>query len=106
MHAQAIIALTESGSTALMMSRSAIPIPIYALTQHERTRRRMCLCRGVYPIEFAPSGLDTSKPVREAVDCMKGRGLLKDGDRVLVTKGDFTGPGGTNTMKIVTVGEA
>jgi pyruvate kinase len=105
MHAQAIIALTESGTTALMMSRSEIPIPLYALTQHERTRRRMCLCRGVYPIEFAPSGLDTSKPVREAVECMKARGLLKDGDRVLVTKGDFTGPGGTNTMKIVTVGE-
>lgn len=105
MHAQAIIALTESGSTALMMSRSEMPIPIYALTQHERTRRRMCMCRGVYPIEFVPSGLDTSKPVREAVECMRARGLLKDGDRVLVTKGDFNGPGGTNTMKIVIVGE-
>jgi pyruvate kinase len=29
--------------------------------------------------------------------------VLKKGDRVLVTKGDFTGPGGTNTMKIVTL---
>lgn len=106
MHAQAIIALTESGSTALMMSRTETEIPIYALTQHERTRRRMCLCRGVYPIEFTHSGLDSSKPVREAVDCLKQRQLIKDGDRVLATKGDFNSPGGTNTMKIVIVGES
>jgi len=105
MHAQAILALTESGSTALMMSRTETEIPIYALTPYERTRRRMCLCRGVYPIEFAPSGLETSKPVGEAVDCLKRRKLIKDGDRVLATKGDFNSPGGTNTMKIVIVGE-
>ena len=105
MHAQAIIALTESGSTALMMSRTETEIPIYALTQHERTRRRMCLCRGVYPIEFIPTKLDTLAPVREAVSCVEQRGFIKTGDRVLITKGDFTGPGGTNALKIVTVGE-
>lgn len=105
MRAQAIVSLTESGSTALMMSRTDMTIPIYALTQHERTRRRMCLCRGVYPIEFAPSQLDTLAPVRESVTHLVKRGYLKQGDRVLITKGDFTGPGGTNEMKIVTVGE-
>src|SRR5690349_21121179 len=57
MHAKAIISLTESGSSALMMSRSETEIPIYALTQHERTRRRMTLCRDVYPIAFTPTRL-------------------------------------------------
>ena len=105
MNAKAIIALTESGATALMMSRTETDIPIYALTQHERTRRRMSLCRDVFPIAFSPSRLDTLAPVRDAISCLVGRGVLAVGDRVLVTKGDFTGPGGTNAMKIATVGE-
>ncbi|HWY25252.1 MAG TPA: pyruvate kinase [Nevskia sp.] len=103
MHAKAIVSLTESGSTALMMSRAETGIPIYALTQHERTRRRMALCRGVYPVPFMPSNLETLKPVAEAIECLRYRKVLDSGDRVLVTKGDMTGPGGTNSMKIVTV---
>ncbi|MDR3417613.1 MAG: pyruvate kinase [Nevskia sp.] len=102
MHARAIVALTDSGSTPLMMSRAETQIPIYALTPLERTRRRMALCRGVYPVPFLPSQLETLKPVQEAIDCLRYRGVLQAGDRVLVTKGDFTGPGGTNSMKIVT----
>ena len=105
MHAEAIVALTESGSTPLLMSRDTTQIPIYAMTRHQSTRRRMALCRGVYPIEFEPTALETLTPVREAIACLKQRGLVADGERVLVTKGDFTGPGGTNGMKIVTVGE-
>jgi pyruvate kinase len=103
MHADAIIALTESGTTALWMSRADTQIPIYALTRHPLTRQRMTLCRGVYTVDFAPSQLDSSRPVREAIECLVSRGDLQPGQRVLVTKGDFTGPGGTNTMKIVTV---
>jgi pyruvate kinase len=105
MHAKAIVALTESGSTALLMSRTETSIPIYALTRHVRTRRRMALCRGVYPVDFDPSRLDTLAPTQEAIACLKGRGRIAPGDRVLITKGDFTGPGGTNTMKVVNVGE-
>jgi pyruvate kinase len=103
MHAKAIVSLTESGSTALMMSRTETGIPIYALTQHERTRRRMSLCRSVYPVPFVPSSLQGSAAIREAVACLLARGAIAVGDRVVVTKGDFTGPGGTNAMKIVTV---
>ena len=106
MRAQAILALTESGATALMMSRNLARIPIFAMTRHVRTRRRMALCRGVFPVAFEPEMLDTPKPVAEAVRRLVGLGLLQPGDRVLVTKGDFTGPGGTNSMKIVTVEDA
>ena len=105
MRAEAIVALTESGSTALLMSRTDTRMPIFAMTRHERTRRRMALCRGVYPVDFNPSTLETILPTREAVEKLVKLKLLKSGDRVLITKGDFSGPGGTNTMKIVKVGE-
>ncbi len=105
MRAEAIIALTESGSTALLMSRTDTRMPIYAMTRHEHTRRRMALCRGVYPVDFEPSQLETLLPTREAVESLVKRKLLKIGDRVLITKGDFSSPGGTNTMKIIKVGE-
>ncbi len=103
MHARAIVALTESGATALMISRTGTQIPIYALTRHERTRRRMALCRGVTPVAFTVDHLENQ--VHEAIERLKQRGVLQDGDRVLLTKGDGTGSGGTNTMKIVRVGE-
>ena len=102
MHAQAIVALTESGATALMMSRTDTRIPIYALTQHVSTLRRMALCRGVHPVPFVPTALETLKPTTEAMEMLAARGVLSSGDRVLLTKGDFTGPGGTNAMKILT----
>ena len=104
MHAQAIIALTESGSTALMVTRTDTDIPVYALTRHERTRQKMALCRGVYPVAFNPSTSEPMAAEREAIACLKYRKVIKDGDRVLLTRGDMTGAhGGTNSMKIVTV---
>jgi pyruvate kinase len=104
MHARAIVSLTESGSTALMVSRTDTPIPVYALTRHVDTRCRMALCRGVYPVAFDPSISDAMQAEREAIDCLKYRGVIATGDRVLLTRGDLTGElGGTNTMKIVTV---
>lgn len=103
MHADAIIALTESGTTAMLMSRQDTNIPIYALTQYKATERYLALCRNVFPVAFAPTELNGIVPVDEATDCLKARGDLETGDRVLLTKGDFNGPGGTNAMKIITV---
>jgi pyruvate kinase len=104
MHADAIIALTESGATAMMMSRNGVRIPIFALTPRERTRERMTLCGGVYPVAFHPSSAEMLVQVREAIHLLTERGLLQNGQRVLLTRGDTTAPGGTNTMKILTVG--
>jgi pyruvate kinase len=103
MHASAIVALTESGSTALWMSRQISDIPIYALTRHERTRRRMALCRGVYPVGFDETMTEAVPSPAEALACLQRRGLIKAGDRVILTHGDAGVPGGTNTMKVVTV---
>jgi len=103
MHADAIVALTDSGTTALLMSRQDVPVPIYALTAYPETRRFLALCRGVYPVDFEPSAIEGPTPIREAITRLRDMGAVREGQRVLVTKGDFTGPGGTNAMKIVTV---
>jgi pyruvate kinase len=103
---KAIASLTESGSTALWMSRISSGIPIFALTSHVDTRRKVTLYRGVYPVSFE---LDTKDPYevnQEAVDELVRRGTVRDGDLVIITKGDLMGVrGGTNGMKIVRVGE-
>ncbi|WP_290637164.1 pyruvate kinase [Aquisalimonas sp.] len=106
LHADAIIALTESGATTLWMSRISSGIPIYALTRHERTLRRVTLYRDVYPVAFDIMHTDPNHVIADALETMRASGAVHDGDTVIVTKGDFTGiPGSTNTMRIVKVGE-
>ncbi|WP_019023318.1 MULTISPECIES: pyruvate kinase [unclassified Thioalkalivibrio] len=102
----AIAALTESGSTALWMSRISSGIPIYALTQHESTSRRMTLYRGVYPRILEPIPESHESLNREAVNLLRAEGVVQDGGLVIITKGDLQGEhGGTNAMKIVRVGD-
>ena len=102
---KAIAALTESGSTTLWMSRISSAIPIYALTRHVKTRRRVTLYRGVYPLSFDSVATDHAEVNKEAVDELKRRGVVRDGDLVIITKGDLAGiMGGTNAMKILKVG--
>ena len=102
----AIISLTESGSTPLWMSRISSGIPIYAMTSRVKTRRKVTLYRGVYPVSFKPDFSDHTVVNKEAVDDLVRRGAVRDGDLVIITKGDLAGTtGGTNTMKVVKVGE-
>ena len=103
---KAIAALTESGSTPLWMSRISSGIPIYALTGHVKTRRKVTLYRGVYPISFKTDTTDHATINKEAIDELKRRGVVRDGDLVIITKGDLMGVmGGTNAMKVVRVGD-
>ena len=102
---KAIAALTESGSTPLWMSRISSGIPIYALTPHAAVKRRVALYRGVYPADFTIDSHDHAKVNKEAVDELQRRGVVAEGDLVLITKGDLTGvQGGTNALKIAKVG--
>lgn len=103
---RAIASLTESGSTALWMSRISSGVPIYALTPHVETRRKVTLYRGVYPVGFELPSNDPAEVMQEAIDELRRRGAVRDGDIVVITIGEpLAKPGGTNTMKIVTVGE-
>jgi len=106
MDVRAIIALTESGSTGLWMSRISSGIPIYAMTRHESTRRRVTLYRGVYPVAFDVMHTNPDHVLQDAANELKRQKVVKDGDYVICTKGEFSGvTGGTNSMKIMRVGE-
>lgn len=102
----AIVALTESGATALWMSRVSTDIPIYAFTQNEIAARRMALYRGVQPVHFPHSSTDHAKVNRMTIETLTKMECLDEGDVVIITKGDLMGQmGGTNAMKIVRVGQ-
>jgi pyruvate kinase len=101
---KAIIALTESGSTTLWMSRQRSDIPIYALTGHENSRRRVALYRGVYPVSFDVHKVERSEIRQAAIAQLRSTGDLVPGDLVLFTYGQQKGVAGmTNTMQILTV---
>ncbi len=105
--AKAICALTETGGTCLWMSRISSGIPIFAFTRHTATRRRVALYRGVYPIKFDITHTDPLEANKEMIDILLKMGAVKDGDFVIITKGDLRGRrGGTNNMKIIQVGQA
>ncbi len=103
---KAIATLTESGSTALWMSRLNCGVPIYALTSQTATRYRCSLMRDVYPLMVKYVGHDREELLSEAEKVLVDNGVVKDGDLIVLTIGEPIGKsGGTNTMKIVKVGE-
>ena len=103
---KAIAALTESGSTALWMSRLEFGVPIYALTSQTSTRYRTTLFRGVFPLIVRYIGHDREELLQEAESVLVKNGAVKEGDIIVVTFGEPIGTsGGTNTMKILRVGE-
>ena len=100
---KAIIALTESGSTALWMSRHNIKVPIYGLTSKLQSERRMTLYRNVRPI-LMPSYTDRDQALAEAERLLTALGVLKPGDTYAITCGEPMGyPGGTNMLKVCRV---
>lgn len=104
MDVEAIVALTESGSTPLWMSRIRTDIPIFAFTRHERTQRRVALYRGVYPIPFDITHTDPALLYRAISKELLDRGHVKAGDELVLTLGELSGvSGGTNTMKLLRV---
>src|SRR5258707_5972160 len=103
---KAIATLTESGSTALWMSRLNCGVPIYALTAQTATRYRCALFRDVYPLMVKYVGHDREELLREAEKVLFANDVGKEGDLIVLTIGEPIGKsGGTNTMKIVKVGE-
>jgi pyruvate kinase len=102
---KAVAALTQSGRTALLMSRMAISVPIYAMSSVIETRRRVTLFRGVHPVRFK-GARNPEKALHMAEDELIKRGVVQNGDLIVLTIGEpFGRSGGTNTLKIVKVGE-
>jgi len=100
---RAIIALTESGSTALWMSRHRIHVPIFGLTAQSSSLHKMALYRNVRPL-LVPSYTDRDEALRQAESILVARGVLKPGDTYAITCGEPMGhPGGTNMLKVCEV---
>ena len=101
---KAIVALTESGSTALWMSRHNIKVPIYGITSQLLSQRKMTLYRNVSPL-LMPTFADRDKALAEAEALLVERGVLRHGDTYAITCGEPMGyPGGTNMLKVGRVG--
>ena len=97
-----LISLTESGNTPLLMSRYNTSIPIYAFSKNLSTLHRTAIYRWVHPVATASQSL--SNDPNKAIEILKERGLVEEGDKIVITSGDIVGvSGGTNNMRIVTV---
>lgn len=102
---KAIIALTESGYTPLVMSRIRSSMPIYAFAPSRQTQARVALFRGVYTVPFDPSAEFSTSVSQAAVEELLKRGVVTEDDWIILTKGDsYHLVGGTNTMKLLHVG--
>jgi pyruvate kinase len=101
----AIASLTESGATVLWMSRISSGIPIYALTRHHKTQRKVALYRGVYPVNIENDDIGPIHVTQTVVDILLKRNIVEQGQRIIMTRGDLIGEkgAGTNSMKIVDV---
>ena len=101
---KAIIAMTDSGNTPRMMSRIRSGIPIFAFTPKPSTQRRVAIYRGVQAVDFNSQALPNDQVNDNAVELLRREGVVQNGDRVIITKGDFVNAqGGTNALKIVEV---
>jgi len=104
MRVRAIVALTESGMTPLWMSRIRSDMPIYAVTRHEATRRRVTLYRGVYAVPFDITSTETAVVYSAIFEQLLGMGVVDINDLVILTKGEQSGvSGGTNSLQILRV---
>lgn len=100
---KALVALTDSGSTALWMSRHSVRIPIYALTPRIGTQRKMALYRNVRPLLMDTSA-NRDEALAQAEQHLRQQGIVTEGDIYAITCGEPMGaPGGTNMLKICRV---
>ncbi len=100
LHAKAIVALTESGSVALWMSRYRSRSPIYALTPNLTAQRKMALYRNVRPM-LMTSTENRDSALQQAEQYLKERGIMQSGDIYVITCGEPMGhPGGSNMLRI------
>ena len=104
---KAIASLTQSGSTALWMSRINSGVPIYALTPEPATYTKLALFRDTRPFLMAQEETgDRDKLLADAEMLLLSEGVVAKGDLVVITVGEPIGKtGGTNTLKIVRIGD-
>ena len=104
--ADAILTVSQSGTTARLVSRFHPGTPIVACLLDQQVRRQMALYWGVEPI-MMPYVNSTDELVSQAVECAEAAGLVRRGDLVVVTAGVPVGVSGTtNMIRVQQVGGA
>jgi pyruvate kinase len=93
----AILASTDSGFTARLISRFRPRPPVIAVTPRPETLRRLCLSWGVFPL-LAPHLKDTDHMLRVVKEQAVRAGMLSPGDRVIITAGTPIGTRGTTNL--------
>ena len=89
------------------MSRIRSHLPIFALSPNTDTLGRVALLRGVQGITFNPADMPSTDVNQRAVSRLLELGHVQHGDWVILTKGDaYNSRGGTNSMKLLKVGES
>ena len=102
--ASAIVAFSELGRTARLISKQRPTAPIIAFTPFENVRRHMALYWGVRPHTMRQIA-QTDERIDEAERRLKSEGLVKPGERIVILSGTRIGqPGGTNLVKLQEVG--
>ncbi|MDZ7925008.1 MAG: pyruvate kinase [Marinagarivorans sp.] len=103
---KSIVSMTESGATPFLMSRFGGRFPIFALSPVTKTLQKCALYRGVYPVPFPLHDVPFNEANDIAIEALRTRGVVKNGDIVILSRGDNTKEkGGTNLMKIIEVGK-
>ena len=98
--AHAIIAFSERGTTARLISKQRPAAPIIAFTPFESVRHIMALYWGVQPYVM-PQIEHTDARLEEAEQRLKSEGLIKTGEKIVILSGTQAGhPGGTNLLKL------
>lgn len=101
---KAIVSLTESGTTPILMSRIRSGIPIHCLSRNPEALRVLSLVRGAFThfIDFK-SEYTVVETIQASLSLLKEEGALNSGDRILCSIGDSIGKSGqTNTLKVLT----
>jgi pyruvate kinase len=104
--ADAILTVSQSGTTARLVSRFRPGTTVVACLLNEQVQRQMALYWGVTPL-LMPYASNTDELIEFAVQASEQAGLVKQGDLVVVTAGVPVGvPGTTNMIKVHLVGGA
>ncbi|VUX05204.1 Pyruvate kinase [Streptococcus pasteurianus] len=97
-----VVALTESGNTARLISKYHADADILAVTFDEKTQKSLMINWGVIPVVTEkPASTDDMFEVAEKAALESG--LVQSGDNIVIVAGVPVGSGGTNTMRIRTV---
>jgi len=96
----AIVTFTFSGSTARMVARYRPRVPIIARSPKKSTVRKLTLSWGVYPLQ-SPEIKDTDDMIRKAKRTALKTGLVKRGDKIVITAGIPFGIAGTTNLMMV-----